>query len=105
MRRALDFRSRPFLNDHFPNVVGKIEQLLNGGSASISRAVTFQTALALVKDEVPILFGIQARLHKNLVRMVNRPATVRADHALQTLRQNAVERRNEVIWIDTHIQK
>src|SRR5258706_4055405 len=32
------------------------------------------------------------------------PAT-RTDHAHETLRQNAIERRHKVIWIDTHVQE
>src|SRR2546426_9411774 len=56
VRRAFDFRCRPFFGDHFANVIGKIEQLLDGGPAAITRTIAIQATLSFIEGEIPVLF-------------------------------------------------
>ena len=50
-RRALDFRSRPAVDDHFANAVGKVEQLGDRGASAIAAAGAFQAPGAFVERE------------------------------------------------------
>ena len=55
------------VDDHIANVVRKIEQFVNRGSAAITRAIAFQTARRLPRIRNPANFiRIQTRLHQVL---------------------------------------
>src|SRR5438128_1576386 len=52
--RSLDFGSGSSFNDHFTNVIRKIEQLVNCGTAPKPCAVAFQTTLTLIEVELTV---------------------------------------------------
>src|SRR5437868_2121889 len=54
VRRPLDFGSGSSFDDHFTNVIGKIEQLVNCGTAPKTCAVAFQTALTLIEIKLTV---------------------------------------------------
>src|SRR5437867_8444228 len=54
VRRSLDFGSGSSFNDHFTNVIGKVEQLVNCGTAPKTCAVAFQTTLSLIESELTV---------------------------------------------------
>src|SRR5712675_2005236 len=58
---AAYFGARPALYDHFTNVVGQIQQLMNGGSAPVARMITRITPNIQEKRGVAVLFGSQSR--------------------------------------------
>src|SRR5215472_4439686 len=105
VRDSLDFGCRSFFNDHFANPVREIEQLVNCSPAAISGAVALQTTLPFIEGEVAILFDLQTGLDQDLFRLTDGLPAVRTDHPHQALREDAVQRRYEVVRIDAHVQK
>src|SRR5438105_7227064 len=59
---ALDFGRRPSFDDHFANVIGKIQQLVDGRLPAESRAVAVEAAFAFIECEVAIFLGLQPGL-------------------------------------------
>src|SRR5262245_4676184 len=88
---ALDFRCWPSLDDHFANVVGQVQQLMNCGASPESRSIAFQTALTFVKRKVTILIGGQAGLHQHLVRILRYLFAIRANDSHEALGKNAIQ--------------
>src|SRR5271156_2911200 len=57
---ALDFGSRAAIDDHFANVVGEIEKLGDGGTATIAAAGTLQTAGTFVERNFGPFGGVES---------------------------------------------
>src|ERR1700728_3400470 len=102
---TFDFRGRTPLDDHFANVIGKIQKLGDGRAAPVSAAGTLQASgsftelnpapFSRVKTGFPQYGGIVA----------NPFLAALANDANQTLRHDAIECRNEVIGLDSHVDK
>src|SRR5258706_8207371 len=97
LRRALDLRGRTPRQDELANVVREIEQLGDRETAVETGAVALDASLALVEGEVGVDPGIEAALLEQLARGLGRTPAMQADLAHQALRQDAVERRDEII--------
>jgi len=54
-----NFRTRPALHDHFANVVGKIQQLMNGGAAAVAGVIAGIAADVLKERRVAMLLWMQ----------------------------------------------
>src|SRR5438270_10830747 len=78
---------------------------MDRGAASIACVIAAVTAHIHIEDLTVMDFGTQTGLDQFGVRRMIRPAADRAEHAHQALRQNAIERRNKVVRLDSHIQK
>src|SRR5712691_4424829 len=71
----------------------------------ITGAGTFQAAGALGKGHSRPLFGIQTGFLEHGGGVADLLLAVLADHADQPLRQDTVERRDKVVWLDAHIDE
>src|SRR5947209_9767258 len=65
-RRALDFRCRPPLQNHFANALREVQYLVNRRSSAESRSAALDAAPALVKIEVAPLLQIETALDEIL---------------------------------------
>src|SRR5262245_740800 len=102
---TLDIRRGLSRDDHIANPIGQVEQLMNGRSPAKARTVAFQASGTLIEIEVRILAGIQPRIRELLGTMTNRPLAISADHPDEPLSQNTIQGRNEVVRVDTHVEK
>ncbi len=104
-RRLLDLRGRPPVEDQVADVIGQIEQLADRRPALVAGAAALDAPGAFVETRR----GGQRRVHPRLVQHLGghrrRPLAVRADQPHQPLRQHAVERRDELIRLDAHVQE
>ena len=78
---------------------------MDGRAAAKARTAALETARAFPEGRVPPLVGIEAAFHQEAIRVTHVPRAAIADHAHQSLRQDAVERRNEIVGLDAHIQE
>ena len=103
---TLDFRCRPPRNDHVANAVGEIQQFVDGRSAAKPGAVAFQAAFALDKIEIRILLPDRDPTPSDSCSGC-RTGLRQFAQIMRTSRwaKNAVQRRNEVVRIHSHIQK
>src|ERR1035438_796248 len=95
-RRALDLRSRPPVQDHFPDAVRQIQQLVNRRASAEPSPAALKTAGPFHHRNVPPFIRVQAAFDQHRVRVLHLVLAVLADHAHQPLRQDAVERRNKI---------
>ena len=97
--------AEPLVQNHLADALGQVEQLMNRGPAAESGAAALEAARALVEGEVAPLRGIEAAFDQVLIRVVHPLLAVVADDAHQPLRQDAVQRRNEIVRLDAHVQE
>src|SRR5579859_1978388 len=102
---ALNFGGGPAVNDHFANAVGEVEQFANGGAAVVPRAGTFQTTGAFGEQGVDPFFRLEAGFAEFVGRQAFLLFAIGADHADEALREDAIERGNEVVWLDAHVDE
>src|SRR5579885_2581171 len=94
---ALDFGGGAAIDNHFTDAVGQIEQFADGGAAMVTGA--------LGEDDVAPGGRVQAEFAEFLGGVALGLLAVFADHANQALGQDAVERGNEVVRLDAHVDE
>src|SRR5271170_6109542 len=104
-RDALDFRSGAAIDDHFAHVVGEIEQLGDGGASAIAAAGTFQAAGTFVERNLGPFDGIEAGLFQNFGSVLDLFFAIFADDANQALREDAIQRGDEIVGFDAHVDE
>src|SRR5690348_4850276 len=104
-RDALDLGRGPPIDDHFADAVGQVQQLANRGAAVESAAGTLETSGAFTKHHVYPLRGIESGFGQFLRAEPLGPFAVVADHANQSLRHDAIERGDEVVRFDAHVDE
>src|SRR5260370_14275834 len=104
-RDALNLRSRAAVHDHLANAVGQIKQFANRRSPVIPGAGAFQAAGTLGKRDVSPYHRIEARFFQLFQRIPLGLLAVRANHADQTLRHDAVQSGDEVVRFDAHVDE
>src|SRR6185437_9971521 len=105
LRRALDFRAWPAINDHLADAVREVEQFADGGSSVKSAAGAFQAAGSLIQSNIGPFLRVQAGLQQHLEGKLNLFFAVGANHAHKALREDAVQSGNKVIWLDAHVDE
>ena len=104
--RALDLRPRLALQDHLADAVRHVQQLGDRRPAAVAGAVAVDAALALVEREVAVARRDRGPTPRSCSRVgLDRPLAGRADQAHQPLGQDAVQRRDEVVRLDVHVQE
>src|SRR5271163_4536212 len=102
---ALDFRSRTALDDHFADAVGEVQQFADGGAAMIAGAGTFEAAGAFGEDHVGPHGGIEAGFFQLRGGEVLGALAVFANDTHEALGHDAVERGNEIVGFDAHVDE
>ena len=92
-------------DDHFANVVGKIQQLGDRRTAVIAAAGTFQASGALVKSHVPHTSGSSPDSFSTSGGIVTCFLQFSQINANQALRHDAIQRRNEIVRLDAHVDE
>ncbi len=100
-----DFRSGLLLQNDFPDRIGQLQQFVDRRSSAIAGTSAFDAACPFAEVEVPPLGGIQSAVAQKLVVVPNGVDAVFADGTHQPLRQDAVERGDEVVCLDAHVEK
>src|SRR5690242_5313230 len=103
--QALDLRRRALIENHFADALGQVEELMDGGAPAETSAAALEAPGAFEHGDVAPLGGIQAALDQVRIGIPYRLAAEIADHAHQALRQDAVERRNEIVRLDAHVEE
>src|SRR5271154_1053607 len=102
---ALDFRSRTALDDHFADAVGEVQQFADGGAAMIAGAGTFEAAGAFGEDHVGPHGGIEAGFFQLRGGEFLGALAVFANDTHEALGHDAVERGNEIVGFDAHVDE
>src|SRR5208282_5825543 len=92
-------------DDHFANVVGEIEQFSDGGASAIAAAGTFQAPGAFVERNDGPFRGIQAGFFQDFGRVLDLFFAIFANHADQALREDAIQRGDEIVRFDAHVDE
>src|SRR5215469_14316439 len=90
---------------HLANAVAQIEQFVNRRTSTVTSTGALDTSLAFVERHCTPLLEIQSAGFQNVGWIVNRTTTGIADHAHQSLCQNAVQSGDKVIGFDAHVQE
>src|ERR1700704_4943258 len=104
-RDALDLRSRPATDDHLADMIGQIQQFGNGAAATEARAGALQTADSFDKFDVAPNCRVKTGSAQYFRGISHFLLAMHAHHADQTLRENAIQCRNEVIGLHSHVDK
>src|SRR6202044_445759 len=104
-RDALDFRCRAAIDNHLANVIGEIEQLGDGGASAIAAAGTFQAARAFVERNFGPFGGVEAGFFENFGSVLDLFFAIFADDANQALRQDAIQRGDEIVGFNAHVDE
>src|ERR1700721_5545 len=102
---APDFGSWLPLQNHLAYAVGQIQKLVNGVASAESGAGAPDAALTLIQRALRPNFRVEAARFEHLIRIMHGGAARIADDPPQPLRQNAVQRRDKVIGLDSHVQE
>ena len=78
---------------------------MNRRSSAISRPAALDAPRTLLKLKAAPLRRIEPAQHEHLLRVLHGVRAVRADCPHEPLGKNAIERRNKVVSLDTHVQK
>src|ERR1700720_861941 len=104
-RDALDFRSWAAADDHLTDLVGQVQQLGDCTAAAEARAGAFQAADSLDKLNLGPEIRIESRSAQDFRRISYRPLAVHAYDTDQPLRQNTIQRRDEVVRFNSHVNE
>src|SRR5215472_4921406 len=104
-RGSLDFRSGAAVHNHFANAIGEIHQFTNGRTAVVARARALQASNAFHDGHIPPHRGIKAEFFQVLGSVLLRPLAIWANNAHQALGQDAVQRGDKVVWLNTHVHE
>jgi hypothetical protein len=78
---------------------------MDRGTSAIPCAAAFDATCTLAEGEAAPFGGIHAAGDEDFVRVGDGADAVLADGAYQALGQDAVERRDEVVGLDPHVQE
>src|SRR5690349_14381290 len=87
---ALDFGSRPAVNNHFADAVGQVKQFANRRAAVIAGAGALKAARAFGKLHVAPFLGFESSFLQFFGRKALQLFAVVADDADEALRQDAI---------------
>src|SRR5579864_5938506 len=104
-RDSFDFRSRAAVHNHFANAVGEIHQFTDRRTAVIARARALQASNTFDRDHAFPYRRIEAESFQIFGSVFLGPFAIRADDAHQTLREDAVQRRDKVVWLNAHVHE
>src|SRR6185503_20134268 len=76
---AANFGGRAFVENHFADFLGEVEEVVNRAAAAESGAAAFETSRAFVKCDVAPLFRVESAFDQKRVRIFHRDFAVRAD--------------------------
>src|SRR5665213_132473 len=102
---ALDLGGGTPADNHFANAVGQVQQFGNGATSAKSGSRTFQAAGAFDKFHRGPFLRNQAGCAQDLWRIAYGPFAMHANHADQTLRQNAIQCGNKIVRLNAHVNK
>src|ERR1051326_7586114 len=104
-RGTADFRCWLFFQDHFADAVTDIQKLMDRGTPTKSGSRTLDAALAFVKGNLSPLRGIEAAGFQDFWCVMNDGSALVANQTHKPLGQNAVQSRNEVVRLDSHVEE
>src|SRR5215469_8110029 len=103
--RSLDLGSRPAIHNHFTDAVGEVEQFADGRAAMKAGSGAFQTAGTFGEIVGRAGRRIDPGVTKLRFAMFFRTLAVGADDTHKTLGQDAVQRGDEVVRFDPHVDE
>src|SRR5947199_4558607 len=101
----LDFRGRTAVENHGSDTVREVEKFRNRGAAVEPGAIAVDAAGAFPELRAAELLRIESRLDDEGVGIADLMLARVADFPHQALRKDAVERRDEVVEIDLHVEE
>src|SRR5581483_6601209 len=104
-RRFPHLRSWFFLQNQFADAIGEIQQFVNRRTSPVAGPGTLNATLAFVEGEIAPLGSIHAACLELLGSVVDRLLTGITDYAYQTLRQDAIQCRDEVVRLHAHVEE
>src|SRR6266542_4101828 len=104
-RGLLDLRGGAAVDDHAANTIREIEKFRDGGAAVESGTVAVDAAGALPERLAAIVVRVESRLDDERIRVADLVLALGADAAHQALGQHAVERGDEVVEVDLHVEE
>src|ERR1051326_9541150 len=102
---ALDFRSRPSIDNHLANAVGKVQQFADGSTPMIPRAGALQAPRAFADLRALSVFRLHSGFTEFLRRSPLGALAIRANDAHQPLRHNTIQSRDKIIRLNTHVDE
>src|ERR1039458_7339939 len=102
---ALDFRGGAAVQDHLADAVRQVQQFVNRRTSAEACAAALEAAGAFHHRHVAPFIGVEPAFHQHRIRILDFPLAVLADLPYQALRQDAVERRYEIIGLHAHVEK
>src|SRR5262249_14127214 len=98
-------RAGALFEQHLANLVVELEEFMDGGAATIAGTGALHAACALLETEATPLGGVEAAELEFGVGVGDLAAAEVADGADEALGENAVERRDEVVGLNTHVEE
>src|SRR5204863_5019494 len=102
---ALDLRSRTAIHNRRPDAVRHVDQSANRRPAMITSTRTYQSAGALGKRYVSPHKRIEAGFLQLLGGIFFGLRAFRTDHTDEPLRHDAIQSRDKVVRLDTHVDE
>src|SRR5690242_757617 len=102
---ALDLRGGPAVDDHFADAVGQIQEFANGGASVEAAAGALEASGALAEHYVGPMGRIEPRFIELFRAEFPGPLAIIANHAYQALGHDAIERGDEVVRFDAHVDE
>src|SRR5258706_5547025 len=102
---AFDFRRRPTADDHLTDVVGQVQQFGDRTAATEARTGAFQAADSLDKLNLGPEVRIESRGAQHFRRIAYRSLAVHTYDTHQSLRQNTIQGRDEVVRFNSHVNE
>src|ERR1700753_1276898 len=96
-RQLADLGAGLLLQNHFTDRISQVKQFVDGGSSAIAGAAALNAARTFLEVEVAPLSEFEAAGNQHFVIVTHGAYTVFADSTHQALRQNAIERGDEVV--------
>src|ERR1700686_4512800 len=102
---ALDLGRGPAINNHLADTIGQVEELADCRATVESCSGAFEAAGAFDQRDCRPHCGGESGFVQFLGRIFLRPLAIGTDNADQPLGHDAVQRRNEVIGLDAHVDE
>src|ERR1700722_14234122 len=99
-RHPPDLRRRALIENQFADLLAQVEQLMDRASSAETGAAALETSGALIERDVTPFLGLEAALRQVLFGISYFVLTMGTNHTDQPLRENAVQRRNEIVRFD-----
>src|SRR5882757_4312264 len=105
LRCAANLRCRPLLQNQLANRIVQIQQLMDRRPSPEACAAALDATSAFPEGKVSPLVRIERAQFQYLIVDSHRPAAELTDRTHQSLRQDAVQRGDEVVCLHTHVQE